>query len=189
MPLSNKTIFAVGLALAVSTLMLAPRAQEAEFSPYVGAGGTLSVPEGYQSNLVFIGTWAIHNKEGSGVAGVHNVYTNAEAVAHYREHGEWLDGAIIVKELLDVNSGKKTTGQVSWATEISGWFVMVRDAQGRFPDNPLWGNGWGWSYFSPDDAVNTVSTGFRADCLGCHIPARQTDWIFMDGYPVLTKNE
>jgi hypothetical protein len=187
--LRNKITFALGLTLAVVAFILAPQAQEAEFSPYVGADGTLSVPEGYRDNLVFIGTWAIDNKDGAGIAGIHNVYTNAEAVAHFRETGEWQDGAVIVKELLEVNSGKLTTGQVSWGAEVSGWFVMVKDSKGRFPDNRLWGNGWGWAFFNPDDPKNTISTNFRADCLGCHIPARGTDWIFIDGYQSLSSKE
>ena len=189
MSLRNKIITTLGLALAVPAAIFALQAEEAQFSPYVGADGTLSVPDNYRDNLVFIGTWAIHNKEGAGVGGIHNVYTNAEAVAHYRETGEWLDGAVIVKELLEVEAAKMTTGQVSWATEISGWFVMVKDREGRFPDNRLWGNGWGWAYFNPDDPKNTISTNFRADCLGCHIPARGTDWIFMDGYQSLSTEE
>ena len=102
--LRNKITMTLSLALALSALVLAPQAQEAEFSAYVGAGGALSVPEGYRDNLVFIGTWAVHNKEGAGIAGIHNVYTNAEAVAHFREHGEWPDGAVIVKELLEVEA-------------------------------------------------------------------------------------
>ena len=189
MSLHKKITIGAGLALLASSMILAPLAKEAEFSPYVGAGGALSVPEGYRDNLVFIGTWAVHNKEGAGIAGIHNVYTNAEAVAHFREHGEWQDGAVIVKELLEVQAAKMTTGQVSRATEISGWFVMVKDTQGRFPGNPLWGNGWGWAFFNADDTKNTISTNFRADCLGCHIPAQDTDWIFIDGYQSLSTEE
>ena len=30
-----------------------------------------------------------------------------------------------------------------------------------------------------------VATDFEKDCLGCHIPARTTDWVYVQGYPVL----
>ena len=103
--------------------------------------------------------------------------------------GPVADGVIIVKELLGAENGKKTTGNIAWAGDITGWFIMVKDRAGRFKGNPLWGNGWGWSLFNADDLANTVSTGFRQDCLGCHIPARKTDWIFTDGYSVLRKSE
>jgi len=62
---------------------------------------------------------------------------------------------------------------------------MVKDTVGRFKDNPLWGNGWGWSYFEVTDLVKTTSTNFRIDCLVCHIPAQDTDWVFTQGYPIL----
>jgi hypothetical protein len=26
---------------------------------------------------------------------------------------------------------------------------------------------------------------YKKDCLGCHIPARTTDWVYVQGYPVL----
>jgi hypothetical protein len=30
-----------------------------------------------------------------------------------------------------------------------------------------------------------VATDYKKDCLGCHIPARGTDWVYVQGYPVL----
>ena len=62
---------------------------------------------------------------------------------------------------------------------------MVKDTKGRFPNNPLWGDGWGWSFFNADDRARTVSTDYRADCLGCHEPARSTDLVYDYAYPVL----
>ena len=29
---------------------------------------------------------------------------------------------------------------------------------------------------------------YNADCKGCHVPAQSTDWIYVEGYPVLKKN-
>jgi hypothetical protein len=38
-----------------------------------------------------------------------------------------------------------------------------------------------------DDAPDKqVATDFKKDCLGCHIPASSTDWIYIQGYPVLS---
>jgi hypothetical protein len=80
-----------------------------------------------------------------------------------------------------------TTGIVSSAGTLAGWFVMVKDNVGRFPGNKLWGERWGWSWFDAANPANTTSKDFRTDCLGCHIPAKATDWIYVLGYPGLKK--
>jgi len=30
-----------------------------------------------------------------------------------------------------------------------------------------------------------VATDYKTDWLGCNIPARTTDWVYVQGYPVL----
>ena len=64
---------------------------------------------------------------------------------------------------------------------------MVKDSNGRHAGNKLWGEGWGWSWFDAANAVKTTAKDFRTDCLGCHIPAKATDWIYVLGYPGLKK--
>ena len=32
-----------------------------------------------------------------------------------------------------------------------------------------------------------TSTDYTTDCQSCHVPARQSDWIYTHGYPVLTR--
>ena len=44
-----------------------------------------------------------------------------------------------------------TTGTVSHAETLKGWFVMMKDSNGRYASNKLWGDGWGWAWF---DAAN-----------------------------------
>ena len=61
----------------------------------------------------------------------------------------------------------------------------INRLQGRFSSNPLWGDGWGWSLFNADQAETSVTKNYKTECLGCHIPARNDDWIYLDGYPVL----
>jgi hypothetical protein len=80
-----------------------------------------------------------------------------------------------------------TTGIVSYVDILKSWFMMVKDDKNSHPDNKLWGNGWGWSWFDADNPTKTTSKEFRSDCLGCHIPARATDWIYVYGYPGLKK--
>src|SRR5262249_40868778 len=73
-----------------------------------------------------------------------------------------------------------------WAEGTKVWFVMIKDAKGRFPGNPLWGDGWGWALFKSDAPDTQIATDFKKDCLGCHIPAQETDWAYVSGYPVLS---
>ena len=62
---------------------------------------------------------------------------------------------------------------------------MIKDTRNRFPSHPLWGEGWGWALVNADRPDHVVTRHFRTDCLGCHLPARQTDWVFLQGYPTL----
>ncbi|MGB5211585.1 MAG: cytochrome P460 family protein [Gammaproteobacteria bacterium] len=154
------------------------------FSPYVDETGNISFPEGFDLSMVHMGSWFA--PEG-GASGFHDVYTERETVEAYRRTGKFPDGATLVKELRVSETGNYTTGAgVSHATDgIKQWFVMIKDTQGRFPKNSLWGEGWGWALYKPDDKNKNVATDYAADCLGCHVPARSTDWIYIEGYPVL----
>ncbi|MGP0566918.1 MULTISPECIES: cytochrome P460 family protein [unclassified Nitrospina] len=159
--------------------------------------GDLRVPEGYTSWPV-LGTWSHANTEGGpGAKEYHVVYTQPETLAYYREHGKFPDGAVLVKELLGTQTMEMTTGPaVSHATDLKGWFVLVRDTEGRFQDSKLWGDGWAWSLFMADNPAKTVSTDYKKDCMGCHLPARDMapahaadadKWIYTFGYPVFQK--
>ncbi len=160
---------------------------ETNFSPYVTEDGTILMPEGFR-NWTFIGTWVVAGgDEEGGAAGLHNVYTQPETVSHFRETGAFPDGAVLVKELLSAETGDMTTGHISRAGSTDGWFIMIKDTQGRFADNPLWGGGWGWSLFEASDPLNTVTENYEDDCLPCHVPAKDNDWIYIDGYPALKR--
>lgn len=155
------------------------------FSSYVDAEGTISLPPDFRE-WAYLGTWSIaSDDESGGAADFHNVYTQPETIEAYRRTGAFPDGAVLVKELIEANSGDLTTGRVSWAREVTGWFIMIKDRKGRFPDNGLWGDGWGWALFQADDPAKTVTEDYKADCIPCHVPATQDDWVYVRGYPVL----
>ncbi len=152
----------------------------------ISADGDISMPSvDYRKDWSAIGTWAITGDEGT-VTGQHVVYTQPETVEAFRATGKFPDGAVLVKELLNAESAHMTTGQAAWATDVSGWFVMIKDSTNRYASSGLWGNGWGWAYFDKSDRVNTTTKSFRGECLGCHVPARKTDWIYTKAYPALT---
>ena len=157
--------------------------------------GAINVPDNY-TRWATLGTWAHSTMEGEpGSHEYHVVYTQPETIDYFQKHGRYPDGAVLVKELLHAETMKMTTGPaVSHATKLKGWFVLVRDTQGRFKNSKLWGDGWGWSLFNAPDSKNTVSTDYQENCIACHLPARDLakpdahkddKWIYTLGYPVL----
>ncbi|MCB1878069.1 MAG: cytochrome P460 family protein [Chromatiales bacterium] len=187
---------AVGLMLLVPAYALDMQSSSTFVSTYgkwVDDKGNISLPKDFLTRWVFLGTWSVAAKDversseasGHGVAGLHNVYTQPGVVEYFREHGSFPDGAILIKELLKGVTSAMTTGTVSRAGAREGWFIMVKDSQGRFEGNSLWGDGWGWALFNVENPVMPVTQNYRFECTGCHLPARETDWVYVDGYPLL----
>jgi len=156
------------------------------FSPYVDEQGGISFPEGFRTSMAHMGSWYV--PEG-GASGFHDVYTEPSTIEAYRKTGEFPDGATLVKELRASVSGDYSTGNgVNHATGgLKQWFVMVKDTENRFEDNPLWGDGWGWALFKPDARTTNAAADYKADCLGCHVPAKETDWVYTEAYPILAE--
>jgi hypothetical protein len=155
------------------------------FSPYVAKDGSISLPKDYRETFLHLGTWAVAKKTGEPVFELHNVYARPEDIQAYRKEGHFADGATLVKEITNVGSDQLTTGQSSWATDDKVWFVMIKDSKGRFPGNGLWGDGWGWALFKANEPAHNVATDHKTDCLPCHVPAKQDDWVYIRGYPTL----
>ena len=153
----------------------------------VDDSGNLRVPVDYQTAYQLLGSWAVAADDGPGSKEMHVVYASPGTIAAYHKDGHFPDGTVLVKEVFKATTKAMTTGTVSSAGTLAGWFVMVKDNVGRFPGNKLWGEGWGWSWFDAANPAKTTSKDFRTDCLGCHIPAKATDWIYVLGYPGLRK--
>jgi cytochrome c len=160
-----------------------PAQDPGSFSSHVDAQGNIALPAGYATDWSHLGSWAVVGDDG--VKELHNVYAPKNDVEHYRANGEFGDGATIVKEVLSARGAPHTTGDAHWATDPLVWFVMVKDSVGRYPDNPLWGDGWGWALYEAEDPSKQVATDYEIDCLGCHEPAKETDWVYVYGYPGL----
>lgn len=173
------------LALLMYIVACAQTVAAEEFSPYVDVNGNIALPKDFRTTMTHLGSWFVPDGDASGF---HDVYVDRSGARAYQESGEFPDGAVLVKELRAHSSGTYTTGQnVSFANAtLKQWFVMIKDRGNRFPANKSWGNGWGWALFQPDKEGN-VSSDFRSDCLGCHIPAQATDWIYTEAYPTLRR--
>ena len=151
------------------------------------ADGALRVPADYRSMYEYLGTWAVAADKGEGSKQLHSVYASPGAVAAFRANGHFPDGAVLVKEVYQTATNPMTTGTVSHAETLAGWFIMVKDSKNSHPQNKLWGSGWGWSWFDAANPLKTTSSDYTTDCQPCHIPAQSTDWIYTQGYPILHK--
>ena len=153
----------------------------------VDATGNLHVPDDYRTAYQFLGSWAVAKDSGQGSKELHVVYASSGTIAAYRKDRRFPDGAVLVKEVFRAATGEMTTGAVSHADTLKGWFVMMKDDKGRFPGNKLWGDGWGWSWFDAADKSKTTSTDYKINCQPCHIPAESSDWVYVGGYPPLRR--
>jgi hypothetical protein len=153
--------------------------------PVADAAGNIHVPDGYQTSYQYLGSWAIASDSGQGAKEMHDVYASPGTIDVFRRTGRFPDGAVLVKEVYETETKPMTTGTVSHATKLKGWFVMVKDYDNSHPDNKLWGDGWGWSWFDADNPAKTTSTDYTTDCQSCHEPAKATDWIYTEGYAPL----
>ena len=128
----------------------------------------ISRPTDYRETFLHLGTYAVATKPDKPVDEMHNVYARPEDVGvppgrrvpRRRDAGEGCHR---------VGSEKLTTGQSHWATDVKLWFVMVKDSKGRFPENDLWGDGWGWALFMARNPratwrPTTGPTASRATC-------------------------
>ncbi len=151
----------------------------------VDAQGNLRVPSSYRAAYEFLGTWAIAADKGGGSSELHSVYATPGTIAAFHTSGHFPDGTVLIKEVHETSTAPMTTGTVSHARTLKGWFAMVKDGQNSHPGNALWGDGWGWSWFDAGNPTKTTSTNYRTDCLSCHVPAKATDWVYTSGYPTL----
>ena len=148
----------------------------------VDKSGNIRKPSNYQETFQTLGTYTVLDPKGNQM---HFTYASPGAAETYRRTGKFADGTVLVKEVHGTDHAQTTTGDAHCATDTKVWFVLIKDDKGRYPNNPLWGNGWGWALFKADAPNKQVATDFKKDCLGCHLPAKSTDWIYVKGYPLL----
>jgi hypothetical protein len=153
--------------------------------------GNIRKPADFRDLYQILGTFVVLDPKVTMTGGpgkgheMHMTYASPGTAEYYRKNGKFADGTVLVKEVLGTDHAQMTTGDAHWASKIKQWFVMIKDDKKRYPDNPLWGDGWGWALFKSDAPDKQVSVNYQKDCIGCHIPARATDWIYIQGYPVL----
>lgn len=193
-----KTITITGLLAAAGLILLtatvkethvfAAAATEPGMSSAVDAAGDLLVPKDYRTTYQFLGSWAIASDKGAqGSKGLHVVYASPGAIDAYRKSGQFPDGSVLIKEVYQATTQTMTTGTVSRADKLTGWFEMVKESKNLHPGMGTWGDGWAWSWFDAGNPTKTTTTNYKLQCLTCHEPARPKDLVYVEGYPPLLK--
>ena len=149
----------------------------------VDGTGNIRRPQDYRDHYPTLGTFVVLDPTAGDQ--MHTTYASPGTAEYYRKTGKYADGTVLVKEVFGTDHARMTTGDAHWASGTKVWFVMIKDEKGRYRGNPLWGDGWGWALFKSDAPDKQVATDYKKDCLGCHIPAKATDWVYIQGYPVL----
>jgi hypothetical protein len=120
----------------------------------------------------------------------HNVYVQPEAFQHYRDHGVWPEGTMMLKELQLVDSHGKdgeqedgsryeTSGRGYFPGQVNGMDVSVKDST-RFAES----NNWGYFNFGhhAQPYAPSAKAAPIAACAGCHISNAHEDMVYMDLY-------
>jgi len=180
---SRYSILTFSLALLTPFLAATlPGGAQNDTLDLVDAKGNIRKPADYRDRYQVLGVYTVLDPKGNEM---HYTYASPGTAEFYRQNKRFADGTVLVKDVLATSHTRLTTGDAHWAEGTKVWFVMIKDDKGRFPGNPLWGNGWGWALFKSDAPDTQIATDFKKDCLGCHIPAQETDWVYVNGYPVL----
>jgi hypothetical protein len=153
----------------------------------VDKAGIIRKPADYRDRYQALGVFSVADLNGA--VDLHYTYAPPGTAEYYRKNGKFADGTVLVKEVFGSDHGQMTTGDVHWAKGTKVWFIMIKDEKGRYPGNPLWGDGWGWALYTSDAPDKQVATDYKKDCLGCHVPAKTTDWVYVQGYPVLKSSK
>jgi Cytochrome P460 len=144
--------------------------------------GNIRKPADYRDLYQMLGSWTVLDPKDNQM---HLVWASPGTAEYYRRNKKFADGTVLMKEIHGTDHAPMTTGDAHWATDTKVWFMLIKDSKGRYPNNPLWGDGWGWALFKADAPDKQVATDYKKDCLGCHQPAKADDWIYVKGYPVL----
>lgn len=177
------SILAFSALLAALPAATLQRGAQTDHFDLVDAKGNIGKPADFRDRYQALGVFSVVDSNND--TQMHYTWASPGAVEYYRKNGKFADGTVLVKQVFGSEHAQLPTGDAYWASGTKVWFVMVKDETGRYPGNPLWGNGWGWALYKSDAPDKQVATDYKKDCLGCHVPAKETDWIYVRGYPVL----
>ena len=172
------------LALVFTTLLCIGNAQAKQY--FTMKNGQLERPVGFRE-WIYVGTPVTPNDMNDGKAAFpefHNVYIDPESWAHWKKTGDFRDGTILVKELVNVGTKAAVSGNGYFMGDFVGLEATIKSKK-HFSKEP--GN---WAYFSfstPDHkALTKTATAFpTSSCNSCHAAGAADDFVFTQYYPIL----
>ncbi len=182
MNLSTRKIASVLLGAGVALQVASAAAEQ----PFQFENGLLERPVGYRE-WIYVGAPLTPNDMNDGKANFpefHSVYIDPGSWEHWKRTGEFREGAILIKEMIDVAGKQAASGNGYFMGEFIGLEAAIKSKR-HFPDEP--GN---WAYFTftnpdletlkPRVAANPVGS-----CNACHGALAADDYVFTQHYPVL----
>lgn len=192
--LASKLLIFIGITFSINAQALDT------YENLVDPTGNIAMPADYEKDWTYLGSYFVKNEPAASMSDngpakslsfdAHTVYTQPESAAHYRKHGRFPDGAVLIKDISGTTTERLTTGEARYVDSTKVIFVMVKDEKGRFPGNKAWGEGWGWALFNPGNPTSQTKDwkgeGFN-NCFGCHLPVKHQDWVYTQGYKSVLK--
>ncbi len=158
-------------------------------------GGDFIVPDDWRT-WVHVASTSTPNELNGGAApfpGMHNTYIDPVAYDHWTKTGEFSDGTVFIKELVDFvdadhadGSSDQLVGRGYYPNTPILLGVAVKDTE-RFASEP---NGWSYFVVPVEDGKIAASGALQAqeNCSSCHqASAADTDFVFLEYYPNLRR--
>jgi hypothetical protein len=105
--------------------------------------------------------------------GIHHIYANSKAMSGLTI-GQYEDGAVFVFDLLDYDNSNNTIVE----TVRKRLDVMQYDRE-QFLET----GGWGFESFVGDSMTERVEQDVVTACFNCHIPARESNYVYSQYRP------
>jgi hypothetical protein len=176
----------VGRSLLVVLCLLFQAGSASAEPPFRLHGDQLDRPTGYRE-WIYVGAPLTPNDMNDGRAAFpefHSVYIDPGSWSHWKETGEFREGTILIKEMIDVASKQAASGNGYFMGEFIGLEAAIKSAE-HFPEAP-----GGWAYFSFTNEDHTTlkertAPMPQATCNACHGSLAADDFVFTQHYPVL----
>jgi hypothetical protein len=147
--------------------------------------GAIQNPIDFSKSYESLGViWAVDPGAGDQMR---SSFASPGAISAFAQTGKFADGTVLVRQVVGTTQDRPASRAPNPASGVTEWFVMIKDSKGRYQGSQLWGNGWGWALFKSSAPKRQIVIDYRKECLGCHVTAKQDDWVFVKEHPSLKK--
>jgi hypothetical protein len=147
--------------------------------------GAIQNPIDFSKSYESLGViWAVDSRAGDQMR---SSFASPGAASAFAQTGTFADGTVLVRQVVGTAQDHPASRAPNPTSGVTEWFVMIKDSKGRYRGSQLWGNGWGWALFKSNSPSRQIVIDYRKECLGCHVTAKQDDWVFVKEHPRLKK--